>query len=174
MRFFTAATFFLAASAAPVDQSETSASSQVEKRQLDPVTISIIATVTTAAATWATEQGLETIKALIKDRSSWDKVREQFTQDAVARMATNYKADPSFKGAVCYNKGYMVNDPAKRSDIVSLEVTSGKLKADYDCFYLKSGGEFKGNGDGGFINIAVDTNNGACGYLASNLLMTCQ
>lgn len=23
----------------------------------------------------------------------------------------------------------------------------------YDCFYLKSGGEFKGNGDGGFINV---------------------
>lgn len=57
-------------------------------------------------------------------------VREQFTQDAVARMATNYKADPSFKGAVCYNMGYMVNDPALRSDIVSLEVTSGKLKSE--------------------------------------------
>lgn len=24
----------------------------------------------------------------------------------------------------------------------------------YDCFYLKSGGEFKGNGDGGFINVS--------------------
>ncbi|KAJ0123072.1 hypothetical protein J7T55_011535 [Diaporthe amygdali] len=173
MRFFAAATFFLAATAAPVDQSETSASGQVEKR-LDPITISIITGVTSAAAGWATTEGLNTLKGLIKDTSSWDKVREQFTQDAVARMAANYKSDPSFKGAVCYNQGYMVNDPAKRSDIVSLEVTSGKLKTDYDCFYLKSGGEFKGNGDGGFINIAADTNNGACGYLASNLLMTCQ
>lgn len=61
--------------------------------------------------------------------TAWQ-VREQFTQDAVARMATNYKADPSFKGAVCYNQGYMVNDPAKRSDIVSLEVKSGKLKTE--------------------------------------------
>ncbi|KAI7782741.1 hypothetical protein LA080_012932 [Diaporthe eres] len=90
MRFFTAATFVLAAAAAPVDRSETSASGQIEKR-LDPITISIITGVTS-----------------------------------------------------------------------------------YDCFYLKSGGEFKGNGDGGFINIAADTNNGACGFLASNLLMTCQ
>ncbi|KAL1851635.1 hypothetical protein Daus18300_012508 [Diaporthe australafricana] len=173
MRFFAASAFILAATAAPLSQSETTASGQIEKR-LDPITISIITGVTSAAAGWATTEGLNTIKGLIQDSSSWDKVREQFTQDAVARMATNYKADASFKGAVCYNQGYMVNDPAKRSDIVSLEVKSGKLKTDYDCFYLKSGGEFKGNGDGGFINIAADTNNGACGYLASNLLMTCQ
>lgn len=215
MRFFTAATFILAASAAPVDQSETS-SGQIEKR-LDPITISIISTVASAAAGWATTEGLNTLKGLIKDTSSWDKasfrpplghtcpklggewssdsrqqVREQFTQDAVARMAANYKADPSFKGAICYNMGYMVNDPAKRSDIVSLEVTSGKLKAElvsflclpnftnraicmmiratltsdssssYDCFYLKSGGEFKGNGDGGFINVCDSSRTQNC------------
>lgn len=130
MRFFTAATFFLAATAAPVDQGESSASGQIEKR-LDPITISIITGVTSAAAGWATTEGLNTLKGLIKDTSSWDKVsflpffskykcrirrtvmsdcrkqvREQFTQDAVARMATNYKADPSFKGAICYNMGY--------------------------------------------------------------------
>lgn len=73
MRFFTAATFFLAATAAPVDQSETSASNQVEKR-LDPITISIITGVTSAAAGWATTEGLNTLKGLIKDTSSWDKV----------------------------------------------------------------------------------------------------
>lgn len=130
MRFFTAANFFLAATAAPVDQGESSASGQIEKR-LDPITISIITGVTSAAAGWATTEGLNTLKGLIKDTSSWDKVgflpffsgskcrirrgaiadcrkqvREQFTQDAVARMATNYKADPSFKGAICYNMGY--------------------------------------------------------------------
>lgn len=73
MRFFTAATFFLAATAAPVDQSETSASGQIEKR-LDPITISVITGVTSAAAGWATTQGLNTLKGLIKDTSSWDKV----------------------------------------------------------------------------------------------------
>lgn len=71
MRFFTAATFILAASAAPVDQSETS-SGQIEKR-LDPITISIISTVASAAAGWATTEGLNTLKGLIKDTSSWDK-----------------------------------------------------------------------------------------------------
>lgn len=73
MRFFTAATFALAATAAPVDQSETSASGQIEKR-LDPITISIITGVTSAAAGWATTEGLNTLKGLIKDTSSWDKV----------------------------------------------------------------------------------------------------
>lgn len=73
MRFFTAATFVLAAAAAPVDQSETSASGQIEKR-LDPITISIITGVTSAAAGWATTEGLNTLKGLIKDNSSWDKV----------------------------------------------------------------------------------------------------
>jgi hypothetical protein len=73
MRFFTAATFFLAATAAPVDQTETSASGQIEKR-LDPITISIITGVTSAAAGWATTEGLNTLKGLIKDTSSWDKV----------------------------------------------------------------------------------------------------
>lgn len=74
MRFFAAATFVLAAAAAPVDQSETSASGQIEKR-LDPITISIITGVTSAAAGWATTEGLNTLKGLIKDTSSWDKVR---------------------------------------------------------------------------------------------------
>lgn len=74
MRFFTAATFALAATAAPVDQSETSTSGQIEKR-LDPITISIITGVTSAAAGWATTEGLNTLKGLIKDTSSWDKVR---------------------------------------------------------------------------------------------------
>lgn len=74
MRFFTVATFALAAVAAPVDQSETSNSGQIEKR-LDPITISIITGVTSAAAGWATTEGLNTLKGLIKDTSSWDKVR---------------------------------------------------------------------------------------------------
>lgn len=32
----------------------------------------------------------------------------------------------------------------------------------YDCFYLKSGGEFKGNGDGGFINVSGNSNPEIC------------
>lgn len=74
MRFFTAATFFLAATAAPVDQSETSESGQIEKR-LDPITLAVITGAASAAAGWATTEGLNTLKGLIKDTSSWDKVR---------------------------------------------------------------------------------------------------
>lgn len=81
MRFFAAATFVLAAAAAPVDQSETSASGQIEKR-LDPITISIITGVTSAAAGWATTEGLNTIKGLIKDTSSWDKVSTHWLSSA--------------------------------------------------------------------------------------------
>jgi hypothetical protein len=42
-------------------------------------------------------------------------------------MMANIKSDPSFKGAVCKNQGYTVNDPNLRSDITSLELKSGLL-----------------------------------------------
>ncbi|KAL2276685.1 hypothetical protein FJTKL_00493 [Diaporthe vaccinii] len=90
MRFFTAATFVLAAAAAPVDRSETSASGQIEKR-LDPITISIITGVTSSA----------------------------------------------LKSLAANSKGTEMADSS-------------------------------------IPKIAADTNNGACGFLASNLLMTCQ
>lgn len=73
MRFFTAATFFLAATAAPVDQSETSEPGQIEKR-LDPITLAVVTGAASAAAGWATTEGLEALKGLIKDTSSWDRV----------------------------------------------------------------------------------------------------
>ncbi|KAG8161498.1 hypothetical protein KVR01_008485 [Diaporthe batatas] len=173
MRFFTAATFFLAATAAPLDQNQNKESTQVEKRVIDPVSLFILTSAGTAAATWATTEGLNSLKGLIKDLSTWDKVRQEFTVDAVDAMIKKIGADPSFKGAVCKNQDYTVNDPKLRSDIVSLKLTSGNLFTNYDCFYLKAGGVFVGKGDGGFQNMAVNDNGGACKYDAPKQTLTC-
>ncbi|KAK7697009.1 hypothetical protein SLS64_014000 [Diaporthe eres] len=129
MRFFATATFVLAATAAPLEQVEKQESSQVQKR-LDPITLTILTAAAGAAASWATTEGLNGIKGLIKDTSSWDKVREEFTVDAVNAMMAKIKADPSFKGAVCKNQGYTVNDPKLRSDITSLALKSGALETE--------------------------------------------
>jgi hypothetical protein len=37
--------------------------------------------------------------------------------------------------------------------MINTKTNSGSVNS-YDCFYLKSGGEFRGFGDGGFINVS--------------------
>jgi hypothetical protein len=78
MRFFAAATFVLAATAAPLEQVENQGSGQVQKR-LDPITLTVLTAAAGTAAGWATTEGLNGIKSLIKDTSSWDKVSILFS-----------------------------------------------------------------------------------------------
>jgi hypothetical protein len=44
-------------------------------------------------------------------------------------MVENIAIDPSFKGAVCKNQDYTVNDPNLRSAITQIKATSGSLEA---------------------------------------------
>ncbi|KAH8882080.1 hypothetical protein GQ53DRAFT_831848 [Thozetella sp. PMI_491] len=143
-------------------------------RRLDPVTLSILTSAAGAAGAWATTQALDGIKSLVSSAANWNKAREAFTKATMDKMMANIKADASFKGAVCYNMGYDINDKSKISAVTSVNFKSGVLKTDYDCFYMKSGAKFTGKGDGGFINIATNSMSGACPYDSKTVSVTCK
>jgi hypothetical protein len=73
MRFFATATFVLAATAAPLEQSETRESGSLEKR-LDPITLAVVTAAAGAASAWATTETLNAIKGLVKDAKSFTEV----------------------------------------------------------------------------------------------------
>ncbi|KAH8891755.1 hypothetical protein GQ53DRAFT_823194 [Thozetella sp. PMI_491] len=184
MRFSTIAACVFAASsttiAAPleVDASlstrQAAETSELGARQLDPVSLAIITAAAGAAGSWATTEALNAIKGLVSAASNWNDAREAFTKATVDKLMANIKVDASFKGAVCYNMGYEINDQSKISAVTKVDFKSGPLKTDYDCFYLKSGAKFTGKGDGGFINLATNSVSGACPFDSKTISVTCK
>jgi hypothetical protein len=62
--------------------------------------------------------------------------------------------DPANVAAVCYNKGYRVENQANVRGLVSAKLSQGILSTDYDCMYLQAPNAFWTDSDGGFINVS--------------------
>ncbi|KAH6714985.1 hypothetical protein BKA61DRAFT_631861 [Leptodontidium sp. MPI-SDFR-AT-0119] len=98
----------------------------------------------------AIEHGAETIKNLGK----WTEVREAFTKATVADMWSRNPDRNKWHAAICYNKGYRVQNPNGIDGKLSAKVSSGLLNTDYDCMYMNAPNQFYTDGDGGYINLA--------------------
>ncbi|CAK1364512.1 hypothetical protein CB0940_08187 [Cercospora beticola] len=162
MKFFTLSTTLLAglAIASPVadpkPEPEADVDVYVEKRIAPAVVgMAILTGVVSGLVGAAAREAISTIK----DVRNWDDAREKFTTRTVELMVRKAHAK---EAAVCVNVGYSVDDESKIRDRISLDYKMGNLHTDYDCFYLSGPSTFHLEGDGGFINIAVQS--GPCKY----------
>lgn len=144
----------------------------MEKRQIDPITASILLAVGTAAATKLTNVAIDSVIKLIKDVSSFTEAREKFTKQTTAAMwdAADKKV---YSAAICYNMGYTLKNPSGIDGKTSVKLKQGLLNVDYDCFLMKAGANaLYTNGDGGFQNLAVQHDQ-RCTYDSKSADLTC-
>ncbi|KAL2059729.1 hypothetical protein VTL71DRAFT_10221 [Oculimacula yallundae] len=136
--------------------------SPIEKRQA--IVTGILVSVATTALSQLTTAGVNAAIAEIKNIANFDAARQAFTKSAVSKMAAANTDKANFPGTICYNQGYRLQDPAGFTGLVSLELKSGLLKVDFDCFYMSKGNAFFSEGDGGFQNLATNSPAGACTF----------
>ncbi|EJT74869.1 hypothetical protein GGTG_08707 [Gaeumannomyces tritici R3-111a-1] len=118
----------------------------------------ILSGVVDVAATKVSE-GLILAFDKVKDAPDFDAARKAFTQDAV-RELFDANPDPAvYQAAVCYSSEFTVADPAAVAGKTSLELksTTGALRTTYECFYMGAPNTFTALGDGGFVNLAIQS-----------------
>ncbi|CAG8909603.1 unnamed protein product [Penicillium egyptiacum] len=120
----------------------------------------------------------------VKGLKNWNKAREQFTQ--LGRKRGNYfclwkssannpfpvtqgmmdhNPDPKTAvAAICYNKGYGVQNPEGIYGLHSEKLSVWPASTDYDCFYMGKNNAFWSYGDGGTINLFTRWYHGACRF----------
>ncbi|KAL1870235.1 hypothetical protein Daus18300_005300 [Diaporthe australafricana] len=99
----------------------------------------------------AVEIGADTIKNLGK----WNEAREEFSKKTTAEMWARNPDYQKFPAAICYNKGYKLQNAASIDGLLSAKLSLGQLNTDYDCMYMTANNQFYTQGDGGFINQSV-------------------
>ncbi|KAJ6160195.1 hypothetical protein N7497_004732 [Penicillium chrysogenum] len=100
----------------------------------------------------------------IKGLKNWNKAREQFTQ-LVTQGMMDHNPDPKTAvAAICYNKGYGVQNPEGIYGLHSEKISVWPASTDYDCFYMGKNNAFWSYGDGGTINLFTRWQHGACRF----------
>lgn len=94
----------------------------------------------------------------IKALANWTKAREEFTKATTKDMWASNPDPAKYAAAICCNTDYTVAKPDGVAGKSSVELKSGALKVNYDCFYMTAGNTFTNKGDGGFINVAMQHN----------------
>ncbi|KAH7053062.1 hypothetical protein B0J12DRAFT_698287 [Macrophomina phaseolina] len=163
----TLAAGFAAAAPAPAAAPEPEKEHALQKR-LSELGVAIVGgtisgAITTAIVGLAVGVAAKQINDVIDALETWERVREEFTQKTVAEMWANRPGDEY--AAICYNMAYSVSNTQNIVDGGKVELTSGPLKTDYDCFLMKGPDtRFTPEGDGGFINYAAQHNDAYCTY----------
>jgi hypothetical protein len=98
---------------------------------------------------------IEVVFNVVGTLNDWNSARETFTQKTTRDMM-NSNRDPANVAAVCYNKGYRVENQGNVRGLTSAKLTQGVLSTDYDCMYLQAPNAFWTDSDGGFINVSSD------------------
>ncbi|KAF2145318.1 uncharacterized protein K452DRAFT_220391, partial [Aplosporella prunicola CBS 121167] len=89
--------------------------------------------------------------------------RENFVKNTVREMWKKRAGDN--EAAICYNMGYAVSDTTKVRELSTVEFKLGSLMTDYDCFFMSGpDNHFESQGDGGYINLGVMSNDGYCTF----------
>ncbi|KAL0065590.1 hypothetical protein AAF712_007368 [Marasmius tenuissimus] len=109
-------------------------------------------------------QALGEILAKLFPIGKWNEARETFTKATTAEMWARNPNRGKWVAAICYNKGWRVKNPAGISDVQSMELKLGALHTDYDCMYMGRGNQFYTDGDGGYINLSMTYDGGACNF----------
>lgn len=109
---------------APEDQT----SEALQKRVAPVVVVAGIAAVKGAAILTkiAVEIGADTIK----DLGKWNAAREEFSKKTTAEMWARNPDYQKFPAAVCYNKGYKLQNPAGMDGLVSAKLELGQLNTE--------------------------------------------
>ncbi|KAK7710128.1 hypothetical protein SLS57_008467 [Botryosphaeria dothidea] len=166
-----------APAAAPIKKAEVEETHYLHKR-LGVLAVAIVGgvisgSISTAIVGTASGIAAKQINDFIDAIENWDQVREEFTQRTVEEM---FKERPGEEyAAICYNMGYSVSKPDQIIDGGKLELKSGPLNTNYDCFLMKGPDNvFTPEGDGGFINYAAQHNDAYCTYDDASGAVTCK
>ncbi|CAG8174143.1 unnamed protein product [Penicillium nalgiovense] len=100
----------------------------------------------------------------VKGLKNWNKAREQFTQ-LVTQGMMDHNPDPETAvAAICYNKGYGIQNPEGIYGLHSEKLSVWPASTDYDCFYMGKNNAFWSYGDGGTANLFTRWQHGACRF----------
>lgn len=109
---------------APEDQT----SEALQKRVAPVVVVAGIAAVKGAAI--LTKIAIEIGGDTIKDLGKWNAAREEFSKKTTAEMWARNPDYQKFPAAVCYNKGYKLQNPAGIDGLVSAKLELGQLNTE--------------------------------------------
>lgn len=142
------------------------------KEQLIAIVLSAAKDIAKDAATAIAAAAVKEANKVIKSLKNWTPAREAFTK-ATAKEMWGKNPDPKkFAAAICYNMDYSVSDPSGVAGKVKVELKSGLLRTDYDCFFMSGGNTMKLKGDGGFINLAFNSDS-RCTYDRNTKFIRC-
>ncbi|KAF2177340.1 hypothetical protein K469DRAFT_742555 [Zopfia rhizophila CBS 207.26] len=135
-----------------------------------------VAAVVTIAATAAlakiTEIAIEIAADTLKNLGEWNEVRETFTQATTLEMWNRNPDYDTYHAAICYNKGYRLQNATGTFGLTSAKLELGLLNTDYDCMYMTAPNQFYTNNEGGYINLAYRYDN-RCTFDQSTGDLTC-
>ncbi|KAI6379160.1 hypothetical protein MCOR25_002036 [Pyricularia grisea] len=151
---------------APVEVAQLDAR-QTAKEQITAAITEAVKDAVTALAVKGAKMGAQ----FVKDLKNWTNAREEFTKATVKEMWEAQTDKNTFPAAVCYNMGYKAEGAA---GLIKVDLKSGLLKTDYDCFYMPGNSNFKAEGDGGFINLAIQSDSNRCKYDSKAKTLTCK
>ncbi|KAK1991770.1 hypothetical protein LX36DRAFT_734445 [Colletotrichum falcatum] len=112
----------------------------------------------------------DTLRAIV----DWTKARETFTQQTTDAMWKKNPDPSKFPAAVCYNKGYRLENPDGVDGKASVTLRSNLLHTDYDCMYMTGPNQFYTDGDGGLINLSYSYDGNRCTFDKSTGDLTCK
>ncbi|TLD15269.1 hypothetical protein PspLS_10738 [Pyricularia sp. CBS 133598] len=140
---------------------------QTAKEQITAAITEAVKDAVTALAVKGAKMGAQ----FVKDLKNWTNAREEFTKATVKEMWAAQTDKKAFPAAVCYNMGYKADGAAGK---IKVDLKSGLLHTDYDCFYMPGNSVFKGEGDGGYINLAIQSDSTRCKFDSKAKSLTCK
>lgn len=150
----------MAAPAAPV--APAAPAEIIESRQaITGAITTAVTSVVTDVVSDLTVKGINKAGGLIKALTNWTAAREQFTKDTTKAMWDGQADKNKYPAAICYNMAYTAPGAVGKA---KANLKSSALKTDYDCFFLPAGATFKYTGDGGYINLAIQSNSAKCKF----------
>jgi len=123
----------------------------LQKKQ---VVTAIVTLVGEAAISAITEMAINAAADFIKNLSQWNEAREEFTKQTTLEMWNRNPDYTKYHAAICYNKGYRLNNTAGITELQSAKLELGQLNTDYDCMFMDAPNQFFTDSDGGFINLS--------------------
>ncbi|KLU85934.1 hypothetical protein MAPG_04953 [Magnaporthiopsis poae ATCC 64411] len=127
------------------------------KQQLIAIVVSAAKDIVKDAATAIAAAAVKGANKVIQSVKNWTPAREAFTQ-ATAKEMWDKNPDPKkYAAAICYNMDYSVSNPMGMAGLVKAELRSSFLHTDYDCFFMSGNNTMKLKGDGGYINLAFES-----------------
>ncbi|XP_014562316.1 hypothetical protein COCVIDRAFT_84064, partial [Bipolaris victoriae FI3] len=106
--------------------------------------------------------------------NNWNSARETFTQATVDAMWARNPDRNRWVAAACYNMKWDVANRGRISDVASVKLSMGALNTDYDCFYIGRQNSLWTRGDGGYINLAVVSDNRFCTFDSRTADLDCR